>query len=461
MQLAYKTQVQEWKNILLRGSDAAEREKYTQQFREQSEIVATSAEMLIASSADADVRTQIQEFQTAHETLNASYEGALVSFEASGGRNFSAADKALKGQDRPASEAIDKLAADLDEGVKQAVRSQNDSVDFVKRLMLMAGLPLVVLIGFLLTVSLRSISRLTSSIAVSATTLSASSGRLGESSDVLSANANETRDEAASASGMSSQVSANVQAVAAAVEEMTASISDISSNASIATSVANEASARAESANSAVAELGIASEQIGKVVEVINSIAEQTNLLALNATIEAARAGDAGKGFAVVANEVKELAKETSQATDEIGALVSGIQNKTGGVVDTIAEIARVIDQVNDLQTSIASAVEQQSVVASEIGSNVNEAARGVQTIVDSVDAVAGLARVTSDVAGQTRGSVSEIQTVINSLEQLVHVRQAAGTQSATPVVVGSRGPGDRFRTERSLHEREAEHVQR
>src|SRR4029450_3183854 len=148
-----------------------------------------------------------------------------------------------------------------------------------------------------------------------------------------------------------------------------------------------------EDTNTTVAKLGESSAEIGKIVKVIASIAEQTNLLALNATIEAARAGDAGKGFAVVANEVKELAKETARATEDISRKVDAIQANTRCAVDSIGKIDGIIHQINDLQNAIASAVEQQSVTSGEIGRNIAEVASGSAEISKNFTSVAKTAR--------------------------------------------------------------------
>ena len=138
-----------------------------------------------------------------------------------------------------------------------------------------------------------------------------------------------------------------------------------------------------------VAKLGASSTEIGEVVAVITSIAEQTNLLALNATIEAARAGDAGKGFAVVASEVKELANQTASATDAIASRIAAIQTDTATAVDAIDRIATIISEINDTQTTIASAVEEQTATTAEIGRNLNEAVKGTAEIAASITGVA------------------------------------------------------------------------
>jgi methyl-accepting chemotaxis protein len=167
----------------------------------------------------------------------------------------------------------------------------------------------------------------------------------------------------------------NLQSVATATEEMTTSIHEIAKSASEAAKVTTDAVQTAESTNSSVTRLGQASSEIGQVIKAITSIAQQTNLLALNATIEAARAGEAGKGFAVVANEVKELAKQTAKATEDITNRIQAIQGDTKSAVDAIAQIRQVILRINDISNTIAIAVEEQGKVTSEISRNVTEAA--------------------------------------------------------------------------------------
>ena len=149
--------------------------------------------------------------------------------------------------------------------------------------------------------------------------------------------------------------------------------------------------------------MGDSSTEIGQVIKVITSIAEQTNLLALNATIEAARAGDAGKGFAVVANEVKELAKETAKATEDIGQKISAIQGDTKSSVEAIDQITGVINNLNDISTTIASAVEEQRSTAVEIGRNVSDAATGSEQIATNISGVADAAKSTASGVDQTR----------------------------------------------------------
>ncbi len=159
---------------------------------------------------------------------------------------------------------------------------------------------------------------------------------------------------------------------------MTATVQSISGNADEAAKIAGKAVKTANAANATVAKLGESSAEIGQVIKVITSIAQQTNLLALNATIEAARAGEAGKGFAVVANEVKELAKQTAKATEDISQKITAIQDDTKGAVESIGSITAVINQINDISGTIATAVEEQSATTNEMSRNVAGRSQGV-----------------------------------------------------------------------------------
>jgi len=251
-------------------------------------------------------------------------------------------------------------------------------------------------------------------------TLAGSAQELTSVSQQMASNSEETASQASVVSAAAEQVSRNVGTVASAAEEMQASIREIAKNANEAARVATAAVKVADKTNSTVSKLGESSAEIGNVIKVITSIAQQTNLLALNATIEAARAGEAGKGFAVVANEVKELAKQTARATEDIGRKIEAIQSDTKGAVEAIAQIGSIISQINDIQSSIASAVEEQTATTAEISRNVGEAALGSREIAHNVTGVAQAARSTTEGASNTMASAGELARMASDLQLLV-----------------------------------------
>lgn len=259
-----------------------------------------------------------------------------------------------------------------------------------------------------------------SQIGQNTSALASSSEELNAVSTQMSGNAEETATQANVVSAASEQVSKNVTVVASGSEEMQASIREIAKSANEAAKVAKTAVGVAENTNSTISKLGESSVEIGQVIKVITSIAQQTNLLALNATIEAARAGEAGKGFAVVANEVKELAKETAKATEEIGQKIEAIQGDTKGAVQAIGEISAIINQINDISNNIASAVEEQTVTTNEIGRNVTEAAKGTGEIAKNIGGVAVAAENTTRGAGDTQKAAQALTSMASQLQGLV-----------------------------------------
>ncbi|MBL8766596.1 MAG: methyl-accepting chemotaxis protein [Planctomycetes bacterium] len=253
-----------------------------------------------------------------------------------------------------------------------------------------------------------------------AQTLSRSAASMSTVSEQVGSSAEETASQANVVSAAAEQVSKSVQTVALATEQITSSFSEIQHGTTQAASVADSAVRAAQNANQRVSKLATSSTEIDKISKVITSIAQQTNLLALNATIEAARAGEAGKGFAVVANEVKELAKETTKATSEIGQMIGTIQSDSQGAIESIQEISTIINQIDQIQQTIAAAVTEQSASTTEIGRNVQEAARGVAEIAQNIMGVAQAAQGTSAGATDTQKASVELKRVAHGLGELV-----------------------------------------
>ena len=261
--------------------------------------------------------------------------------------------------------------------------------------------------------------------------VASASEELSSTSQQITANSEETSAQAKVVSTATVQVSQNLQTVATGAEEMGASIKEIAKNATEAAKIATSAVKVAETANATVSKLGDSSTEIGQVIKVITSIAQQTNLLALNATIEAARAGEAGKGFAVVANEVKELAKETAKATEDISRKIEAIQTDTKAAVEAIASISEVINQVNGISNTIATAVEEQNATTNEMARNVSEAARGSGEITSNISGVAQAAESTSRGAADTQKAAQQLVETSAELRRLVEQFKVTSSDNA------------------------------
>jgi methyl-accepting chemotaxis protein len=276
------------------------------------------------------------------------------------------------------------------------------------------------LMGRALDTAIGRMRRTVSSIDQSATSLAGAAEQMSGVANRISASAEKTSSQAQAATGGADEVSRSVETVSAGSEEMGASIREISQNASEAAKVATEAVTVTSATSTTMAKLGESSAEIGNVVKVITSIAEQTNLLALNATIEAARAGDAGKGFAVVASEVKDLAQETARATEDISRRVEAIQSDTNGAVTAIDEITRVIRRISEYQTTIASAVEEQTATTSEMNRSVSGAATGTTDIARNISSLAETAEVTTQGAIESREAATTLTRMADQLKDAV-----------------------------------------
>ncbi|HEY4904121.1 MAG TPA: methyl-accepting chemotaxis protein [Candidatus Sulfotelmatobacter sp.] len=322
----------------------------------------------------------------------------------------------------------------------QEVAAKNLSIEDMK----IAGEDEIGRTGMALNAMKNSLHEVVQGIADTAQRVATASEGLSAASRQITTTSEETSAQAGVVSHASQEVNQNLQSVSSGADEMTVTIQSIATSAHEAATVASNAVQTAQSANATIGKLGESSAEIGEVIKVITSIAQQTNLLALNATIEAARAGESGKGFAVVANEVKELAKQTAKATEDISRKITAIQTDTKGAVEAIASITEVIKHVNDISGTIATAVEQQSATTNEMTRNVTDAAKGSGEITNSVAGVAEAARGTWNSAQESQKAAHELAEMAVQLQNLVAQFKIDHRKAHQPNTASARPPHTR-----------------
>jgi methyl-accepting chemotaxis protein len=274
--------------------------------------------------------------------------------------------------------------------------------------------------GVSMNTALAAIGSLMTGVANNVKVLTSTSERLSTMTNRIATGAEESSAQAELVADAAGGVSLNVQTVATGAQEMGSSIREIEVNTRGAATVTAKAIAAMQASTATVSQLGESSRMIGDVVKTISSLAEQTNLLALNATIEAARAGEAGKGFAVVASEVKDLSQGTARATEDISRRVEAIQTDTANAVLAIAEASAVIAQMNEFQTTISSAVEEQTMTTSAMNDSVDQAAEGSAQIAENITAVANVARSTTQSVLESQQAVAKLSEISDELQVLV-----------------------------------------
>ena len=271
----------------------------------------------------------------------------------------------------------------------------------------------------------RNLAKIIKDITTGIQTLDSFSGELSDISEQMASNVEHTAERSNNVAAASKEMSTNmtsvadateqttdnIQTIVSAIKEMSATINEIAANTAKGSQTTTQAVTTAEQVSEKVVELGKAASQISKVTETIAEISEQTNLLALNATIEAARAGEAGKGFAVVAGEIKALAQQTAEATNEISSRIQDVQTTTQESVAAIESIVNIINEINEIVTTVATAIDEQSSTTQEISTNISQAASRVNEVNENVNQVSAVvAEVNMDI-NQVNQATGEIKT--------------------------------------------------
>lgn len=454
MQLTFKKQVQAWKDILLRGSDPESLKKYESEFLKLDAEVQKDGQEVRALTSDPAIKAQVDAFLSAHAELGKQYKGALPKFEKSRGRDFHTADAALKGKDRPVTDAIDQIVEAVNNNTKLYQQAYREQLATQIKWMAVGAALFILALLFVGAYIVRSISQTTTQL-ISHLTHQASDMREGKADltkiirasndefgeiagafdtftaaarDIMCRLANHSEqlasatEEMSSGAGQSAET-ARVQSdqthqVATAMQEMSATVQQISEHSEKAASASQNAAQAArrggqvadetlttmrsiaestKAVASRITELGKSSEQIGKIIAVIDDIADQTNLLALNAAIEAARAGEQGRGFAVVADEVRKLAERTTKATKEIATMIESIQEETKNAVQAMEKGSREVQVGVEKTTASGAALEEIIKVSEQVG--------------DMISQIATAAVEQSSASEQINGNVSQISS--------------------------------------------------
>lgn len=481
----FKTQVQEWKNILLRGHVAEARAKYLAAMNDEATKVQAALDRLDAVAPILGLDPALgAAVRKEHATLGQAYQEALAKWPAEDPVGYRVVDATVKGKDRPLLTALTALQ----EAVITAANTRRQAAEVAAAaeyqhartqvLAIGGGIGAITIIGGWLL--LRSITRplnrlrlalvalashdhdivisdttrrdevgdmakavemlhrairaeaaVTAALRTRAERLAEAASRLTETGQAMTGAAVEGAREAASVSRSSASANASVATVAAATAEMTSAINEISGNSNRAADSARSTTRTAKDASSAVERLAQANDGIANVVKVIATIAAKTNLLALNATIEAASAGEAGRGFAVVAGEVKDLARQTATATEDIGKRIGEVRACVDQVVAAIAQVVTAVDGITQMQTSIAAAIEEQTATTGDIGRSINEVSSLTNAMAQAVEKVLTVANRTEQGAKETTTSAEGLRELASELSGLAN-RLAAGDTTAS-----------------------------
>jgi methyl-accepting chemotaxis protein len=406
-QLPKLRQAQEGAMSTAAGTDRSAVAKGGDEFTDKATTINDSIVKTLSEMADSNaelLKKNYEEISAANSSMIWTMWGTVIAVIAFGGfvaiymsRKISnAATSALK-------KAEDIAACDLT-GADVTIESSDELGDLAAAMNKMQG----------------NLIRMIAAVMQNAEQVASASEEFSAASQQITTNSEETSAQANVVSTATDHVNRNLQTVATGAEEMSTTIQDIAKNATESARVAGQAVKTVHTTNATISKLGVSSAEIGQVIKVITSIAQQTNLLALNATIEAARAGEAGKGFAVVANEVKELAKQTAKATEDISRKIAAIQDDTKGAVEAIGSISNVINQINDISNTIATAVEEQSATTNEMSRNVTDAAKGASEITRNIAGVSHAAQGTSTSAHESMKAAHKLSEMSTELRVLV-----------------------------------------
>ena len=426
MQVEFKKQVQEWKDILLRGSDPEALRKYSDLFHREAKTVHDASLQLVRDSSSPETKTLAVEFMNQHEQLNADYDAALAKFTKAHGANQHETDQMVKGKDRPPTDLVDKIITELDQRATERMASQRAGVASQRRWILcllslcfgvLTVTSFVIVRGVVanLQEAAWELDQGSEQIASAASQVSASSQALAQGSSEQAASLEET---SSSTEEIHSMTRKNADNSKSAAELMVATVRQI-----------EDGNRKLDQMVVSMGQINASSEKISKIIKTIDEIAFQTNILALNAAVEAARAGEAGMGFAVVAEEVRNLAQRCAQAAKDTASLIEDSIAKSN-------EGSRKLDEVAQAIGGITADAEKVKTLVEEVNVGSQEQARGLEQIAKAVTQMEQVTQKTASSAEEGAAAGEELKAQSRSLHEIVeHLTALVGRVETTAVV--------------------------
>ena len=420
VQLTFKKQVQEWKNLLLRGFKFDEFQKYEKAFKAEEAETKTLAQALLQDVSDTEARQQIQEFLAAHDKMGQGYATAIQAFAKSNGSAFTEADALVKGQDRAPTDALDKLAARL-QAVLEEIRQQESAnvSSRITRAALMAGVTfaaVVVLLVFVVRATQREAAALAQRLSESASSTAAASTQVSTSAQSLS-------------QGATTQA-ASLEETSASMEEMASMTRQNAENSQNAAVLMTEVDAQVRASNETLAEMVTSmaaiqesSQQVGRIIKTIDEIAFQTNILALNAAVEAARAGEAGMGFAVVADEVRSLAQRSAQAARDTASLIEASIVKTQDGSARVEQVAHSINAITKSVGEVKGLVDEVSLASKQQSQGIEQVAQAIAQMEKVTQTTAATSEESAAASEELSAQAETAMDIVHQLETLVGTR--------------------------------------
>ena len=423
VQLTFKKQVQEWKNLMLRGFKYDDFQKYEKAFKTEEAETRKLAESLLQDVSDGEARRQIQQFLTAHQKMGEGYAIAIAAFGKSNGQNFTEADGLVKGQDRAPTDALDKLAARL-QAVLEEIRQQESAhvSSGILRSAAIAGVTFVAVVVLLVFV-VRSTQREAAVLAQ----------RLSESASSTAAASTQVSTSAQSLSQGATTQAASLEETSASMEEMASMTRQNAENSQNAAGLMTEVDAQVRASNETLAEMVTSmaaiqesSQQVGRIIKTIDEIAFQTNILALNAAVEAARAGEAGMGFAVVADEVRSLAQRSAQAARDTASLIEASIMKTQDGSARVEEVAHAISAITSSVGKVKGLVDEVSLASKQQSQGIDQVAQAIAQMEKVTQTTAATSEESAAASEELSAQAETAMDIVRQLETLVGTRGAA-----------------------------------